>query len=166
MIPRPSLLTVLRALLVVACAVLGTTVLPRLANGATADLVVLVVVAGALARGVTAGALLGLGAGWVVDLVPPGGHPLGAAALSYCAAGALVGAARRFGTWSPALPVLATAAGAAVVQAAPVLVAAASAEPLQLPRAGWTVAITTAVGLVVVPLLLAAQRALVLRRLG
>jgi rod shape-determining protein MreD len=164
--PRPSLLTVLRVVVVIACAIGGTTLLPRLDDGATADLVLLVVVAGAVMRGAPAGALLGLGAGWVVDLVPPGGDPLGAAALSYAAAGALAGAARRFGTWSPLLPVLATVAGAVVVQGAGLLVAAATADPLLVGRAAWTVALTTAVGLFVVPLLLGVERALVRRRLG
>ncbi|KQU66441.1 hypothetical protein [Phycicoccus sp. Root101] len=61
------------------------------------DLVLPLVVAGALVGGPTRGALLGLGAGWVVDLVPPGSALLGTAALTYAVCGLLAGAGRREG---------------------------------------------------------------------
>lgn len=162
---RPTPLVLVRAVLVVAAAVLGGSVLPR-PGGATVDLVLLIVVAGALIRGAMTGALLGLAAGWVVDLVPPGGHPLGAAALSYAAAGALAGVARRFGAWSVLLPVLTTAVAAVVIQGSRSLVAAASGAPPHWSGAGWSVLLTVAVGIVIVPLLLVLERALVRRRLG
>lgn len=165
MISRPTPLIVLRVVLVVVAAILGASVLPR-PGGATADLVLLVVVAGALMRGAMTGALLGLAAGWVVDLVPPGGSPLGAAALCYAAAGALAGLTRRFGAWSALLPVFATALAALVIQGTRLLVAAASGELLDWTRAGWSVLLTVAVGVVLLPLLLMLERAMVRRRWG
>ena len=62
-------LPLVAAVLVVTLRARGWPVVP--------DLVLLPVVALALSRGWLAGALLGLAAGWVVDLVPPGGDPLG-----------------------------------------------------------------------------------------
>ncbi len=61
------------------------------------DLLLPVVVAGALVSGPVRGALLGLVAGWLVDLVPPGAVVLGTSALTYAACGLLAGAGRREG---------------------------------------------------------------------
>lgn len=61
------------------------------------DLLLPVVVAGALVSGPVRGALLGLVAGWLVDLVPPGAVVLGTGALTYAACGLLAGAGRREG---------------------------------------------------------------------
>ena len=55
--------------------------------GSCRTLVLPVVVAGALLSGPSSGALLGLAAGWVVDLMPPGSQVLGSSALLYAAAG-------------------------------------------------------------------------------
>ena len=74
-------LTLVAAVLVVTFRARGWPVVP--------DLVLLPVVALALSRGWLAGALLGLAAGWVVDLVPPGGDPLGLTPLLYAVAGSL-----------------------------------------------------------------------------
>lgn len=162
---RVSVLSLVRAVLIVLAAVAGSAVLPHL-TPTRPDLVVLVVVAAALMRGPYSGALVGLGAGWVVDLVPPGGDPLGASALLYAAAGAVAGAGRRFGTWSPMLPVLATTAAALTLLAGRGLVAAASTHWVHLPDLGWTLLVTVALGLVGVPLLIRLERALMYRRLG
>src|SRR5665647_2660478 len=77
-----SLLGLLRAALVVLAAALSTVVLPRVGSLGP-DLVLLVVVAAGLLGGPTRGALVGLGAGWVVDLMPPAAATLGVAALTY-----------------------------------------------------------------------------------
>jgi len=82
-------LCVVGAIIVVTLRARGWTVLP--------DLVLLPVVAVALSRGWLAGALLGLAAGWVVDLVPPGSDPLGLTPLLYALAGALAGRGSRVG---------------------------------------------------------------------
>lgn len=78
------------------------------------DLVLPVVVAGALVGGPTRGAMTGLAAGWLVDLVPPGAAVLGAGALTYAACGLLAGAGRREGLaswrWVAVVATLACAA--------------------------------------------------------
>ena len=83
------LLTLLAAVLVVTLRARGWPVVP--------DLVLLPVVALALSRGWLAGALLGLAAGWVVDLVPPGGDPLGLTPILYAVAGSLARRGARIG---------------------------------------------------------------------
>ncbi|MDO5503241.1 MAG: rod shape-determining protein MreD [Actinomycetia bacterium] len=83
------LLCVMAAFVVVTLRARGWSVVP--------DLVLLPIIALGLSRGTMAGALLGLAAGWVVDLVPPGGQPLGLTALLYAAAGALAGRGTRVG---------------------------------------------------------------------
>ncbi len=89
MMPRLSLLGLVRTVFVVVGALSVATVLPRLGVPARLlpDLVVIAVAASAVLRGPAPGALLGLAAGWVVDLVPPAGSPLGATALLYAVAG-------------------------------------------------------------------------------
>lgn len=93
----PRLLRTLLALAL--CVVAAVVVVTLRARGWTVvpDLVLLPVVAVALSRGWLAGALLGLAAGWVVDLVPPGGDPLGLTPLLYALAGALAGRGSRAG---------------------------------------------------------------------
>lgn len=160
---RPSAWDLLRFLLVVALACLDASLLPRL-GGALPDLVLVVVVAAAMLRGPTSGALVGLLAGWVVDLVPPAGHPLGATALVYAAAAALSGLSRRWVTWSPLLPAVVTAAAAAVVELCAWLVTASRGGAFAWADAGWSVLFTTVVGALAVPALLRLERALVRRR--
>lgn len=154
----------LRGLLLVAAACLPaalTSVLP-----VAPDIVLLVVVALALVHGPTTGALAGLAGGWAVDLVPPGGDPLGAGALAYCAAGAAVGALRRYASWSPLLPLLVTAVAAAGLQAL--------RGVLTLAGLGWTTpgalvlaaVVTVLAGAVLVPLVAALDRAVVERGWG
>ncbi len=58
------------------------------------DLVLVLVVAWALLRGPVAGAAVGLAAGWLLDLVPPGSAHLGVQALTYAVAGAFAGRVR------------------------------------------------------------------------
>ena len=162
---RISLLSLLRAALVVLTVVLSAAVLPRLGSVGP-DLVLLVVVAAALLGGPTKGALLGLGAGWAVDLMPPGTAALGVAALTYAAAGAVAGLWHRDSGRSASLPAMATLAAASTVAAIGILRAVTNGWPVPWVAAGLSIVLTTALGLAVVPLLIRAERALIRRRLA
>ncbi len=76
---RVTLLGLVRTAYVVVAALLSATLLPRLGvpQEWVPDLVLIGVVATAVLRGPVHGALVGLVAGWVVELVPPVGSPLG-----------------------------------------------------------------------------------------
>ena len=162
---RISLLSLLRAALVVLTAALSAVVLPRLGSVGP-DLVLLVVVAAALLGGPAKGALLGLGAGWAVDLMPPGAAVLGVAALTYAAAGAGAGFWHRDSGRSASLPALATLAAASTVAAVGIVRAVTNGWPVPWAAAGWSILLTTALGLAVVPLLIRAERGLIRRRLA
>ncbi len=127
------------------------------------DLVILVVAAAALLHGPATGALCGLAAGWLVDLVPPGGEPLGASALSFALAGALVGAVGRWGPWSPLVPWVATVGGAAAVQAVRGLTAAAGVGATSPSALLWSIGVTAVFAVLLLPLLLGIERFLVQR---
>ncbi|MFF4418931.1 rod shape-determining protein MreD [Streptosporangium sp. NPDC001559] len=64
-----------------------------LPGGATPDLVLLTVVGYALVRGATAGAVMGFGAGFAGDVLPPAAHVLGQYALVLCLIGFAAGRA-------------------------------------------------------------------------
>ncbi len=162
---RISLLSLLRAALVVLAAALSAVVLPRLGSVGP-DLVLLVVVAAALLGGPAKGALIGLGAGWAVDLMPPAAVALGVAALTYAAAGVVSGLWHRDGGRSAFLPALSTLAATSTVAAVGILRAVTSGWPVHWAIAGWSIVLTTAVGLAVVPLLIRAERGLIRRRLA
>lgn len=75
--------------------VLQVTVLPYLAfRGIVPDLCLLVVVAGALARGPVFGTLLGFGTGLVLDLAPPADQVAGRWALALLLVGYIAGRVR------------------------------------------------------------------------
>jgi rod shape-determining protein MreD len=165
---RPTALGLLRAAYVVVAALLTVTVVPRLGVPASwaPDLVLIGVVATALLRGPTHGALVGLVAGWVVELVPPVGRPLGLTALAMLLAGAAAGA---LGT-SSLRPVL--RAALALVAATLVLVTCRVAV-IAVAEGHWDVAaglaslaVTAGAGVVVLPTMILVDRALVRRRLG
>ena len=162
---RISLLLLLRVALVVLAAALSAVVLAR-PGSVGPDLVLLVVVPAALLGGPAKGAVLGLGAGWVVDLMPPAAAALGVAALTYAAAGAVCGLWHRLGGRSELLPVLATLGATSTVAAIGILRALTSGWPVPWAATGWSIGLTTAVGLVVVPLLIRVERGLMRRRLG
>jgi rod shape-determining protein MreD len=146
-----------RALLLVLATLV--TVLPTLSSvGVLPDLVLPVVVAGALLSGRSRGALLGLAAGWLTDLVPPGSAVLGTAALVYAAAGLLAGAGRREGhaPWGWVAAVV--TASAAVVQALRLVVAVLSGEPVSWGVAGLDLVATATLGVVLVPALVGAEQ--------
>ena len=78
--------------LIVVAAVIQVSLLTRLPlPGGTADLVLLVLIGIALARGPQTGAVAGFGAGLVVDLMPPADHGVGQYAFVLCLAGYLLG---------------------------------------------------------------------------
>lgn len=146
-----ALLLVVAALLVV---VLGR-VLPLMP-----DLVLPVVVAAALLRGPVSGALVGLTAGWVLDLMPPGSQLLGSTALLYAVAGALAGFGRRRGPVGASWVGGALALAALVVAGGRLLQALLVGAPVDLPLVLSRLAVSVLVGLVMlVPLLRMEQRA-------
>ena len=165
---RPTLLGVLRTAYVLVAALLVATVLPRLGvpPGAVPDLVLVGVVATAVLRGAVHGALAGLLAGWVVELVPPGGHPLGLTALVLMAAGLAAGFFRSPSSRSFLRPVSALVVAAVVVVAAHLGAAVLADGDVQLLDASRRLLATVLAGVVLLPALLATDRALVRRRLG
>lgn len=143
-----------------------TLVLALAARGVLAppDLVLLVVVAAALVSGSRAGAGLGLVGGWLLDLAPPGGEPLGLTALTLGAAGWVAGTAhRRAGhPWWWPVPVVALAF--LTSRLVPVLLDLAVGRPVAWGSLTWQLVATATLGLVVVPLLERLDAALVRRR--
>ncbi len=148
----------LAALLAVTLGARGITVLP--------DLVLPLVVAGALLAGPSRGALLGVGAGWVVDLMPPGSAVLGSSALLYAVAGLVAGAGRREGETPMAWVALVVLAAAGVLAAGRVVLAALSSTPVQAGDLALRFGLTAALAISVVPLLVRAEHALVRRNLA
>ena len=143
-------LTLVAAVLVVTLRARGWPVVP--------DLVLLPVVALALSRGWLAGALLGLAAGWLVDLVPPGGDPLGLTPILYALAGSLAGRGSRVGP-VPARWVAIVTLGAALVPAAGRLLQGAwLGRQLDVGPAALGVLATVLVAALVVPPLLRLDR--------
>jgi rod shape-determining protein MreD len=167
-IPRLSLLGLLRTGAVLLAALAVATVLPRFGVPARfrPDLVVLLVAASAVVRGPAQGALLGLAAGWVVDLVPPGGSPLGLTALLYAAAGAAAGLFHRAAHRSLLGALLGLAAATVVVELGGVCVAILGDGTVDLVAAATRTLVTLAVGLLALPALLGVDRALTRRRLA
>lgn len=155
----PSILV--RTLLLLA-AVLAPTLLPSGMPGRP-DLVLLVVAAAGLMHGPWTGAVVGLAGGWLWDLVPPGGEPLGAGALAYAAVGAVLGAARRWGPWSPLVPWIATVLGAGLLQAGRGLVGAAGVGVVHPTDLLWSVGATALFALLLLPLLIGIERHLLSR---
>jgi rod shape-determining protein MreD len=149
-------------------ALLVATVLPRLGVPAewTPDLVLIGVVATAVLRGPLHGSLVGLAAGWVVELIPPVGRPLGLTALVMMLAGALAGTV---GTSSLRVALRASLA----LVAAALLVGLSRTTAVAVAEGSWdatgaltTTAGTAAAALVVLPVLTLVDHSLVRRRLG
>jgi hypothetical protein len=165
---RVTLLGLARTAYVLVAALLCATVLPRLGvvQAWAPDLVLVGVVATAVLRGPVHGALVGLLAGWVVELVPPVGSPLGLTPLVLMLGGAVGGLFRRESPGTAGRAVVALAAAGAVVLLAR-LASASFAEGSASAVDGVSrLASTLATGLVVLPVVLAVDRALVRRRLG
>lgn len=109
-------MTAVRALVVAAvvtlCVTVQLAVLPSLAvAGVVPNLVLIVVVGLALARGSEYGALAGFAAGLALDVAPPADHTAGRWALAFVVVGYLAGLARRDTRTSAVAAVLVVAAG-------------------------------------------------------
>lgn len=149
------------ALAAVLAVVLQASVLPGVAvRGVVPDLVLLVVVAAGLARGPEHAALLGLGAGLLLDLAPPADHVAGRWALALVVVGWVAGRVRQGSRPTPTTVVLTVAAcsflgtslfalsGLVLQDGAPVVTAML---PVVLIALAWDVVLTP----VVLPPLLA-----------
>jgi rod shape-determining protein MreD len=130
------------------------------------DLVLVLVVAWALLRGPVAGAAVGLAAGWLLDLVPPGSAHLGVQALTYAVAGAFAGRVRLEGPVAAPRVALVALGSSAIVEGVGVLGALAVGASVDLGAAGVQCLLTATVAALVVPLVVAAERGLVRRRYG
>lgn len=115
------------------------------------DLALLPVLALALSRGPVPGALLGLAAGWVVDLVPPGGEPLGMTALLYALAGLLAGLGRRVGPLPLRWVALVCLGASAIPALGRLLQGAWLGQQLDVAGAATQVAVTLLAAIVLVP---------------
>lgn len=165
---RPTLLGVLRTAYVVVAALMTATLLPRLGVPPqwVPDLVLVGVVATAVLRGPVHGALTGLLAGWVVELVPPVGSPLGLMPLVTMLGGLVAGLFRRSSSRSWLRAPAALLCAAAVVLSGRVASAVLAEGGVDLADGASRLLATVLLGLVLLPALLVVDRALVRRRLG
>ena len=139
-----------RAVLLIVAALLSVTMAARTPD-TLPDLVLPVVVASALLGGPSRGGLVGLGAGWLVDLLPPGASVLGASALLYAAVGLLAGTGRREGPTPWGWVALVGAASAVAVGTGRVVVAAVSGAAVDLTATGLGVLWSAVLCAVAVP---------------
>jgi rod shape-determining protein MreD len=152
---------VLAAGLVVLAQLLDVTVLARSSWPlATPDLSLLVVVALALLGGSRSGATVGLAAGLVADLTPPGAGVLGLTAVAYGLAGLVAGRYHRPGERSVVLVLVAAAAGGAAASAVQAVAALAGGDPLSraVESVVGGVGYAVVASLVVVPLVVVLDR--------
>ncbi|KRB45215.1 MULTISPECIES: hypothetical protein [unclassified Terrabacter] len=165
---RPTLLGVLRTAYVLVAALLVATLLPRLGAQPrwVPDLVLVAVVATAVLRGPVHGALVGLLAGWVVELVPPVGSPLGLTPLVMMVAGLVAGSFRRTSSRSRLRAPAALLAAAGVLLVGRLGSAVLAEGSVEVADGLWRLVATVAAGALVLPAFLALDRALVRRRLG
>ena len=165
---RPTLLGVLRTAYVLVAALVSATLLPRLgvAPQWVPDLVLVGVVATAVLRGPVHGALVGLLAGWVVELVPPVGSPIGLIALVMMAGGLAGGFFRRPSSRSRPRAPAALLAAAGVVLVGRLASTVLAEGSVDLGDGVWRLVSTLAVGVLLLPAFLALDRSLVRRRLG
>lgn len=155
----------LRGLALLTCVLLVVTLAARHV-APVPDVVLVLVVAWALLRGPAVGAAVGLAAGWLLDVVPPGSSHLGMLALTYAAAGWLAGRARVEGpVAAPRVAVVALTASL-VVEGVGVVAALAVGAPVSLGAVAVSCLLTATTAAVVVPLVVAAERGLVRRRYG
>ena len=165
---RPTLLGLVRTAYVLVAALLVSTVLPRLGIPPrwVPDLVLVGVVATAVLRGPVHGALVGLLAGWVVELVPPVGSPLGLTPLVMMVAGLVAGSFRRTSSRSRLRAPAALLAAAGVLLVGRLGSAVLAEGSVEVADGLWRLVATVAAGALVLPAFLALDRALVRRRLG
>jgi rod shape-determining protein MreD len=130
------------------------------------DLVLVLVVAWALLRGPLVGGVAGLGAGWLLDLVPPGSALLGTQALTYAAAGVLAGRFAGEGPVAAPRVGLVALSAAVLVEGVAALRALAVSAPVDLTMLGLRCLLTATVAAALVPLVVRAERAVLRRRYG
>lgn len=98
------------SVVVITALLLQVSVVNRLdLPGTRPDLLLVVVVGIAIATGRSTGTVVGFGAGFLADLVPPAVHPLGELALVYAVAGYLAGRLEDAEETSVLTPLLAVA---------------------------------------------------------
>lgn len=165
MIRGLSVLALLRTLAVVLAALLAVT-LGAHRVAVLPDLVLPIVVAGGLLAGPSRGAMLGLAAGWVVDLMPPGSAVLGTSALLYAVAGLVAGAGRREGETPMAWVALVAIAASGVLAAGRLASALLSSGPVHAADLVLRFGTSAVLAIVAVPLLVRAEHALVRRNLA
>ena len=153
----PSLTLTFRSVVLLLAAV-TSVVLSARTQLALPDLVLPVVVAGALWVGPSRGAILGLAGGWLVDLMPPGSAVLGTAALLYAAAGLVAGAGRREGQTPFGWIASVGAAAAVVVTTGRLAVAALTGAPVQWLVVGAELLLTMVLCAVLVPVLVRCEQ--------
>jgi rod shape-determining protein MreD len=165
---RVTLLGVGRTAYVVVAALLSATLLPRLGvpQEWVPDLVIIGVVATAVLRGPVHGALVGLLAGWVVELVPPVGSPLGLTPLVMMLSGLVGGLFQRVSSRTVGRAVVALTASALVLLLGHTVSTIAAEGSVSATDGLARLASTVGVGVLALPVLLALDRALVRRRLG
>lgn len=151
-------------LLLVTVALIGMLALGARGVLAPPDLVLIVIVGVALAAGSTAGAILGLAGGWLLDLAPPVAEVLGVSALAYAAAGWLAGTARRRSGHPWWWPVPVAAGALLVTRAIPVLADLTSARPVAWTALAWQVLATATLALVLVVVVERVEATLTRRR--
>lgn len=160
----PTRLTAVRSLELLVAALATVTVLPRW--GVPVDLVLVLVVAVGLRAGAQEGALFGLAAGFLIDLVPPGSAPLGLSALVYAAVGAAAGGLHRSVRASVLLPFACLLLAAAAIQLLRSAVDAYARQGFDLAGALALTSLTALVGALLVPPVMRLETYLVDRGMG
>lgn len=129
----------LAAVLLVVGVTLQTAVLPRIAvAGVTCDLVLIVVVALALARGPEWGAIAGFVGGLLLDVTPPADHTAGRWALALALAGYVAGLVRRQTSTTGPVGPLGVALTVVLGAALSLLVYCATGSLLHDPAVDWS----------------------------
>jgi rod shape-determining protein MreD len=128
----------LAALFLVIAVTVQTSVLPGIAvAGVTCDLVLIVVLGLALARGPEWGAITGFAGGLMLDVVPPADHTAGRWALALALAGYVAGLIRRETSAGPVGP-LGVALTVVMGAALSLLVYSATGSLLHDPAVDWS----------------------------
>ena len=148
-----------RGVLLLAAALAAATVGTR-TPFAVPDLVLPVVVAGGLLSGRSGGGLLGLAAGWLVDLMPPAADVLGQSALAYAACGLLAGAGRREGHTPWGWLAVLSMGAAAVAHGGRALGTGLAGGSVDWAAGGHRLALTAGLAVVVVPVLVEIEQRL------
>jgi rod shape-determining protein MreD len=127
----------LAALFIVVAVTVQVSLLPHIAvAGVTCDLVLIVVIGLALARGPEWGAITGFAGGLMLDVVPPADHTAGRWALALAISGYVAGLIRRETSAGPVGPV--GVAGTVVLGAAlSLLIYSATGSLLHDPAVDW-----------------------------